>query len=196
MIDFPVYRPSCDQPTFSPSQLHDWPIMLPCPVAQSVYHTPQLSYMVSLSFFHADYMISLSCSLSQSHEQFIVLPNPAVWLAYHVFHADCIINLSCFPCRLHDQPIMFPFPVARAVYHSPHPSYVVSPSCFPCKLHDQPIMFPYPVARSVCHAPHPSYVVSPSCFPCKLYDQLMFSMQTTFRVFHANYMISLSCFFI
>jgi hypothetical protein len=146
--------------------------MFPFPVARAFYHAPQPSCLVSLScfpcelrnqpimFFHADYMICLSCSLFQLHDQFVILPIPATWLAYHVFHADYMISLSCFPC----------------------------------KLHDQPIMFPYPVARSVCHASNPIYIVSLSFFPCKLHNQLMFSIQTTFHVFHANCMISLSCF--
>jgi len=122
--DFRVYRLMYDQRTFSPTQLHDQPIMLPCPVAQSVYRAPQPICMVSLSFFHTDYVISLSCSLFQSHDQFIILPIPATWLAYHIFRANYMISLSCFPCKLHDQPIIFPFS-----------SRTISLSCSPSLLH-------------------------------------------------------------
>ena len=66
-----------------PCELHDRPIMFPFPVTRSVYHAPHPSCMVSLSFFHGNYMISLSCSLFQSHDQFIVLPIRSTWLAYH-----------------------------------------------------------------------------------------------------------------
>ena len=84
-----------DRPTFSPSQLHDQPIVLPCPVARSVYRAPKPSYMVSLSFFHADYMISLSCFPCKLHGQPIMLPCPVARSVYRAPHPSYMVSLSC-----------------------------------------------------------------------------------------------------
>ena len=99
------------------------------PIARSVYRDSHSSYMVSLSFFHANYMIGISCFPCKLYDQPIMFPFAIARSVYRASHSSYMVSLSCFPCKLRHQPIMFPFPVARSVRHAAPPSYMASLSC-------------------------------------------------------------------